>query len=679
MVTQALITLLAAAEANDLSTVQHLLTQPDITRDQIDAVDPSTGRTPLHIASVNGYLPIAKALIEAGADQCILDRQGWTAREHAVWEGHLWLAWLFADGVKVPSEPLQGANGRAAVDGEQKVTYQRGGAGSQVFVYMGPSYTGTEREAVELDNGDGAGDDMIVRMRDQAEGQKTFHEMNLPVAPDAVNEPVVIPVDDPAKTTLVFEVLSHSSGRHVGIATARLQHLREGHAEKHESVVRHHTIPLIDYRSDNETPLCVGYLTFSILTITPFVSEYAPPPPSPGFWTCPSSTPSNHSPYPIIGHRGSGANSNSRSLLQLGENTLQSFRSAIDNGSSGLEFDVQLTKDLQPIIYHDFLVKETGGDIPVQDLMLSQFEHLSRSATPNGDILSRSEQRYLDLQLPSPTSTSPRHKSRRNTQNAYDNTLTDSLLSRVALTDEGKSAHGNKGNIRSLSIASPSTTLSAVLTSLPKHIAFDLEIKYPMQWECVARSLPFSILSLNLYVDTILSTLFQHTSTHPRNITISSFSPEVCIALVCKQSTFPVAFISKSGVVPATDIRAASLRGAVEFAEAWGLQGVAVLSHAIVMCPRLVGLAKERGLKVASWGPWNNEVEKVEVCLLLLVINEGRKALISADSCASDPDGGGIGCCDYGSGGVDFEGGERDGQVKFWIASKLYGGKDAWE
>ena len=34
--------------------------------------------------------------------------------------------------------------------------------------------------------------------------------------------------------------------------------------------------------------------------------------------------------------------------------------------------DVQLTKDWVPVIFHDFLVMETGGDTPLHTLTLNQ-------------------------------------------------------------------------------------------------------------------------------------------------------------------------------------------------------------------------------------------------------------------------------------------------------------------
>lgn len=41
-------------------------------------------------------------------------------------------------------------------------------------------------------------------------------------------------------------------------------------------------------------------------------------------------------------------------------------------GAAFVEFDVQVTKDLVPVIYHDFLVSETGTDAPVHTLTYRQ-------------------------------------------------------------------------------------------------------------------------------------------------------------------------------------------------------------------------------------------------------------------------------------------------------------------
>ena len=85
--------------------------------------------------------------------------------------------------------------------------------------------------------------------------------------------------------------------------------------------------------------------------------------------------------------------------------------------------------------------------------------------------------------------------------------------------------------------------------------------------------------------------------------------------LAIKQKAYPVLFITNAGKVPMSDmeVRAASLQGAVHFAERWGLAGVVFACDALLLCPRLVGLVKERGLVCGTYGTLNNEPGNVEV------------------------------------------------------------------
>lgn len=48
--------------------------------------------------------------------------------------------------------------------------------------------------------------------------------------------------------------------------------------------------------------------------------------------------------------------------------------------------DVQLTKDLNPVIFHDFLVMETGGDIPLHTLSLDQVSLLLKYRGCSSDL-----------------------------------------------------------------------------------------------------------------------------------------------------------------------------------------------------------------------------------------------------------------------------------------------------
>ena len=136
-----------------------------------------------------------------------------------------------------------------------------------------------------------------------------------------------------------------------------------------------------------------------------------------------------------------------------------------------------------------------------------------------------------------------------------------------------------------------------------------------MLWEAEDRSMETSAPEINLFVDTILSIIYKHGG--KRNITLSSFSPEICILLALKQHQYPVLFINKAGSVPTGDTRAANLQQAIRFATQWNLAGIVMLEDPFVMCPRLVGYAKSHGLVVATYGDLNDEPEYAVVSCFL--------------------------------------------------------------
>jgi len=69
----------------------------------------------------------------------------------------------------------------------------------------------------------------------------------------------------------------------------------------------------------------------------------------------------------IIGHRGASA--------AAPENTMGSFRLALDVEADGIEFDVRLTKDEHPVVLHDDNLKRTGRTAKrVSDLSLAELK-----------------------------------------------------------------------------------------------------------------------------------------------------------------------------------------------------------------------------------------------------------------------------------------------------------------
>ncbi|MBN6206754.1 glycerophosphodiester phosphodiesterase [Ralstonia pickettii] len=75
----------------------------------------------------------------------------------------------------------------------------------------------------------------------------------------------------------------------------------------------------------------------------------------------------------IYGHRGA--------MGEYPENTLLSFKQAIEQGADGLEIDVQLTKDGEVVVIHDErLDRTTTGSGFVKDLTLNEIKQYSAGA-----------------------------------------------------------------------------------------------------------------------------------------------------------------------------------------------------------------------------------------------------------------------------------------------------------
>ena len=144
-------------------------------------------------------------------------------------------------------------------------------------------------------------------------------------------------------------------------------------------------------------------------------------------------------------------------------------------------------------------------------------------------------------------------------------------------------------------------------------------------------------LPLNSYLDAILTTLASLPLRFAaRKILLSSFSPDVCIALVRKRVHYPVFFLN-DGRAPTPDPRASSLQSALRFASAWGLDGIMLESTPLIACPRLVHLVKAKGLKLATYGASNNESGSVrsqrEHGIDWIIVDRVKDILMDCENC----------------------------------------------
>ena len=272
------------------------------------------------------------------------------------------------------------------------------------------------------------------------------------------------------------------------------------------------------------------------------------------------------------------------------------------------------------MIYHDFLVSETGIDAPVHTLTLDQFLHIGKGHTPQPS----SPDSPPDTVAGERTAGRPSDStSRRLRSYSVDHGHQKKLYDYHAAQQNERIKHtrdfkekGFKGNSRGSFIQEPFTTLEEMFKKLPESTGFNIEMKYPMLYESEEHEMDQYAVELNSFVDTVLTMVYDKMSN--RNIIFSSFNPDVCLMLSFKQPSIPVLFLTDAGTSAVGDVRAASLQEAIRFASRWNLLGIVSAAEPLVACPRLIRVVKESSLVCVSYGTLNNDPKNVQVSLLEL-------------------------------------------------------------
>ncbi|KAJ9595971.1 hypothetical protein L9F63_012864, partial [Diploptera punctata] len=266
-----------------------------------------------------------------------------------------------------------------------------------------------------------------------------------------------------------------------------------------------------------------------------------------------------------VGHRGLGTSFRMEiaECAEVRENTIASLKNAASAGADLVEFDVQLTKDLVPVLYHDFhvciamkrkkqLAEHDMLELPVKDLTLEQLQLLKVYHLAEGKV---KKERFFDEEL-------EEHQ--------------------------------------------PFPTLQQALECLDPHVGFNVEIKWTMQLKDGSYELnhPFD---LNMYLDTVLKVVLQHSGT--RKIVFSCFHPDICTMLRLKQNKYPVMFLTQGVTVKYPDYRdprTQTIPMAVYFARSAEILGINVHTEDILRDPRQVQMVMDAGLIMFCWGDDNN-------------------------------------------------------------------------
>eukprot|EP00760_Papus_ankaliazontas_P008483 PhM_4_TR1383/c0_g1_i1/m.12791/K18695/GPCPD1; glycerophosphocholine phosphodiesterase GPCPD1 len=328
----------------------------------------------------------------------------------------------------------------------------------------------------------------------------------------------------------------------------------------------------------------LGVLTYHVVYCTPFrhISNDI------------EDTPKPMLPKTVVVHRGFGEVSlsvnqpSSRAgRSRVRENTIASVHRAAEKAVDFIEFDVQLTRDHVPVVFHDFTV-----NMQVVDRCTTRDEIVS---VPLGLVTARqlnviritenrvSALKGLILKHWSTLVAGVRHRHAR----SYGSAFIPYDIHTATVTDEVP-------------------TFERFLHSTPSQIGFNVEVKFPLEVGTEDTLLGLGVYrDLNSYVDSILRVTFDHAK--ERRVIFSTFHPDIAVLLRLKQRRYPVMFLTEAGTnLDYSDARCLSIDAAREFAVTADLLGVVCYTVPLLEKPDFIRTFKESKKWLWTWGKQNN-------------------------------------------------------------------------
>lgn len=266
----------------------------------------------------------------------------------------------------------------------------------------------------------------------------------------------------------------------------------------------------------------------------------------------------------VIGHRGNGMN-----MLQstdpifkrpIKENSILSFNSAAQFPIDFIEFDVQVTRDDCPVIFHDnfILTTQTNGCIVerrVTELSLSEFLEYGPQRNPEkvGKPLLRKlkDGRIFDWKV-------------ENDQ--------------------------------------PACTLQETFQQVKPGLGFNIELKFDDH-------IVYQQEYLVHFIQVVLQVVFEHAKDRP--IIFSTFQPDAALLLRKMQNNYPVFFLTNAGGRIFEENRRNTLEAAMNLCLEGGLQGIVSEARGVFRNPGFVSKIKEAKLALLTYGKLNNVPEAV--------------------------------------------------------------------
>ncbi|TYI75354.1 hypothetical protein E1A91_D07G269500v1 [Gossypium mustelinum] len=272
--------------------------------------------------------------------------------------------------------------------------------------------------------------------------------------------------------------------------------------------------------------------------------------------------------FMVIGHRGHGMNilqSSDSRMKAIKENSILSFNSAAKFPLDFIEFDVQVTKDDCPVIFHDdFILTEENGTIfekKVTELCLAEFLCYGpqKETGKEGKCLYRK-------------------------------------------TKDGKFVKWNVETDDSL------CTLQDAFQKVEPSLGFNIELKFD-DFAVYQQDHLLHILQV------ILQVVFEFARDRP--IIFSTFQPDAAQLVRKLQNNYPVYFLTEGGASIYYDVRRNSLGEAMKVCLEGGLQGIVSEIKGVFKDPGAVPKIKDSNLSLLTYGKHNNVPEAVHMQYLM--------------------------------------------------------------
>ncbi|KAL6778273.1 hypothetical protein ACKKBG_A17570 [Auxenochlorella protothecoides x Auxenochlorella symbiontica] len=310
------------------------------------------------------------------------------------------------------------------------------------------------------------------------------------------------------------------------------------------------------------------------------------------------------------GHRGLGANywdsaasptKPSALRFPVRENTIPSFLKSVAAGASFIEFDVQVTGDGVPVIWHDNYVITGTPEAPINRLIADlTYAEFCALVPTSADLPLQKAGQVAGLRAEDAAAA---ERARRRTR-----------LLRALGGDEP--AHRDDPTLAGWECDTEERlpSLAELFAAMPPHVAFDIEVKVAVpshRAHTPSREVDRLLGPILAGVDAAQAAA-RSAGQPPRRVLYSSFDPDVCAELAHRRPDDAVMFLSGGGAYRHADPRRTSFAAAVAWAAAAELAGVIFHAGRLRAEPGAVRAALDAGLQVMTYGLDNVDAEYVQ-------------------------------------------------------------------